>query len=133
MVWISVPHNHIGVYMTSCKWFCIKRSLKFFPEFIFPVLQAFSQLWCDLVESVGTETCDIFSFPLIEVLIWRGTFCRKPHLNRSSGPKAMSNWMILRTIENKNSYSFFWLYLTINAPDFRLIPLDRHTIASNVI
>ncbi len=24
-------------------------------------------------------------------------------------------------------HSFFWLYLTINAPDFRLIPLDRNT------
>ncbi len=24
-------------------------------------------------------------------------------------------------------HSFFWLYLAINAPDFRLIPLDRNT------
>ncbi len=24
-------------------------------------------------------------------------------------------------------HSFFWLYLTINAADFRLIPLDRYT------
>ncbi len=24
-------------------------------------------------------------------------------------------------------HSFFWLYLTINAADFRLIPLDRNT------
>ena len=24
-------------------------------------------------------------------------------------------------------HSFFWLYLTINAPDFGLIPLDRNT------
>ncbi len=26
--------------------------------------------------------------------------------------------------------SFFWLYLTINAPDFRLIPLDLNTYAA---
>ena len=30
-------------------------------------------------------------FYLIEVFIWRGTFCWKPHLNRTSGSKVMSN------------------------------------------
>ena len=34
------------------------------------------------------------------------------------------NWTILKTIEIN---FFFWLYLIINAPDFRLIPLDRNT------
>ena len=66
---------------------------------------------------------------LIEVLIWRGTFSWKLHLNRTSGSKVMSNWMILWTIENNNEkHFFFWLYLTINAPDidFRLI-IDRNT------
>ena len=38
---------------------------------------------------------------LIEVLLWRGTYCWKPHLNRISGSKVMSNWMVVKTIETK--------------------------------
>ncbi len=30
-------------------------------------------------------------------------------------------------MKTKEMHSFFWLYLTINAPDFQLIPLDRNT------
>ncbi len=46
-----------------------------------------------LAKSVGTRTSDNFTFlfQVIEVLIWRGTFCGKPHLNQSSGSKVMSN------------------------------------------
>ena len=44
---------------------------------------------------------------LIEVLIWRGTSCWKLHVNRSSGSKVMSNWRILRTIENNRSSLLF--------------------------
>ena len=55
-------------------------------------------------------------------------FCWKPHLNWSNGSKVMSNWMILKTIE---IHSFFWLYHTINAADFRLIPLDHNTYVQN--
>ncbi len=49
-------------------------------------------MWCDLGESVGSRTCDIFSFlfVLIEVFITRGTFCWKPHLNRTSGSKVIA-------------------------------------------
>ncbi len=77
---------------------------------------------CDLGKTVGTRTGDIFSFLLIliGVLILRCTFCWKPRLGRS----VMSNWRILRTIE---ICSFFWLYLRINAADFRLMPLGRNT------
>ncbi len=59
-------------------------------------------MWCGLGKSVWSRTCDIFSlvFYLIEVLIWRGTFCWKPHLNRTSGSKVMSNWMILKSKRN---------------------------------
>ncbi len=37
---------------------------------------------------------------------WRAlfTFCWKPHLNRTSGSKVMSNWRILKTIENKKKF-----------------------------
>ena len=34
-------------------------------------------------------------------------------------------------LKTKEIHSFFWLYLTINAPDFRLIPLDRNTYFAN--
>ena len=62
-------------------------------------------LWCDLGESVGSRTCYVFY--LIEVLIRRGTFCWKPHLNRTSGSKVINNWKILKTIENKwNAFLF---------------------------
>ncbi len=70
-------------------------------------LDAVNYLWCDLGKSVGTRTCLSFSvFYLNEVLIWRGTFCWKPHLNQSSGSEFMGNWRILRTIEKRNSFLF---------------------------
>ncbi len=84
-------------------------------------------MWCDLAGSCRTRTCDIFSFLfwLIKVLTSIGTFCWKPHLNWSSGSKVMSNWRILRTIENnRNSFLFLAIYLSINAADFRMILLD---------
>ncbi len=67
-------------------------------------------------------------FYLIEVLISRGTFCWKPHLNQTSGSKVISNWKILQNNRKQREiHNFFWLYLLINAPDFRLIPLDCNT------
>ncbi len=59
-------------------------------------------MWCNLGKSVGTQTCDIFSFldVLVDILpIWRGTFCWKPHLNGSSGSKVMSNGRIHNRIQ----------------------------------
>ncbi len=50
---------------------------------------------------------------LIEVLIWKGTFCWKTCLNWSSGTKVMSNWRILRTIEN-NRNAFLFLAVSHN-------------------
>ncbi len=66
-------------------------------------------------------------FYLIEVLIWRGTFCWKPHLNGTRGYKVMSRQ--LKDSQNnrkqKKFIPFFWLCLTIT-PDFWLILLDRN-------
>ncbi len=76
-------------------------------------------IWCDLGESVRSCKCDIFC--LIDVLIRRGTFCWKPHLNRSSGSEVMSNWKILRTIEN-NRNSF--LFLAISHNQWCRLPAD---------
>ncbi len=71
-------------------------------------------MWCDLGESVGSRTCDIFSFLFDwEVLIRSGTFCWKRPLNRSSGSKVMSNWRILGTIEN-NRNAFLFLAISDN-------------------
>ncbi len=85
---------------------------------------------CDAIFGNHFEVKQV-TFPflyLFEILIKRGTFCCKPLVNRTSGFKVISNWMILKTIEKKKEmHSFYWLYLTINAPDFRLIPLDRNT------
>ncbi len=41
-------------------------------------------LWCDLGKSVWNWTCDIFSFLCDWSTHLEGTFCWKPHLNRSS-------------------------------------------------
>ncbi len=69
----------------------------------------------------------------IWLLIWSGTFCWKPHLNQSSGFKVMSDWKILKTIERKRNSLIFWLYLTINAPDFWLILLDHNTFVGKAV
>ena len=89
-------------------------------------LQSALNLWCDLGKSIRTRTCDISVLYLIEVLIWRGTFCWKLHLNWTSGSKVMSNWRILKTRVKRN-LSYFWLYLAISAPDFQLIPVNGNT------
>ncbi len=64
-------------------------------------------MWCDLSGSVELAHVTFSVFYLIEVFTWRGTFCWKPHLNRSSGSKVISNWRVLRTIENnRNTFLF---------------------------
>ena len=71
----------------------------------------------------------IFSvFYLIEVLIRRGTFCWKPHLIGAVVPKLyqLKDYQTNRK-ENKCMNSYFWLYLTISARNFRLILLDCNT------
>ena len=81
-------------------------------------------MWCDLGKSVWSRTCDIFSWIL---------FCSFEEVHLAENPtwigpvvpiKVMSNWIILKT---KEIHSFFWLYLTINAHDFWVIPLDGNT------
>ena len=86
------------------------------------------------IEIVWIQKCDAISgnqsegkhvtfsvFYLIEVLIWSGTFCWKPRLNQTSGSKVMSNWRMLKTIENKIN-SFLWLSLSHNQCSW--IPTD---------
>ena len=74
-------------------------------------------MWCVLGKSNQSELEHVrFSvFYLVEVLIWRagGTFCWKPHLNRCSGFNVMSDWRVLRTIEN-NRNSFLFLAISHN-------------------
>ncbi len=95
----------------SSSWICSKR---------------FSRnwyLWSDLVKSFGTWTCDIFNSG--QFSIWWGAW-----------PWRWSLILLIAenpTIEgfseqqNRNSFLFLAIYLTINAADFRLIPLDRNT------
>ena len=65
--------------------------------------------------STKVEHVTFSVFYLIKVLIRRGTFCWKLHLNRTT--IVVPKWF--ETIENKrNAFLFFWLYLTINAPTF---------------
>ena len=52
-------------------------------------------------------------FYLIQVLIKRGTFSWKSHLNQTSGSKVMSNWRILRTTENRRN-AFLFLAISHN-------------------
>ncbi len=70
---------------------------------------------CDAIwgNHSDVEHVTFSDFYLIELLIWRGTFCWKPHLNRTSGSKVMSNWRILKTIENKRN-SFLFLAISHN-------------------
>ncbi len=69
-------------------------------------------LLCDVIWGNQSEVehvtfSDFYLTELNKVLIWRGTSCWKPHLNQTSGSKVMSNWTILKTIENKrNSFLF---------------------------
>ena len=60
-------------------------------------------MWCDLEESVGSWTCDIFSFLFAWSLIGRGTFCWKPPSELDQFFQSYSNWKILKTIENKRN------------------------------
>ncbi len=62
--------------------------------------------------------------------IWSKTSLRELKTSPESDQwfQSYSNWKILKTNE---VHSFFWLYLTINSPHFRLIPLDRNTCNAN--
>ena len=58
-------------------------------------------MWCDLLKSVWSRTCNISVFYFVEVFIW-DTFCSKPH-NQTSGSTVMRNWRLVKTIENKRN------------------------------
>ncbi len=73
-------------------------------------------MWCDLEESVGSRTCDIFSFLFIEFLVRRATFWWQPHLNRTSGSNVIA---IERFSKKKNKHThtqnaFLFLYSCIS-------------------
>ena len=85
-------------------------------------------LWCDLGESVWSQTCDIFSF------LFDWTAHLEKHILLKTSPE-LDQWFQgyeqLRDSQNnrkqKEIISFFWLYFTINVADFQLILLDRNT------
>ena len=81
-----------------------------------------------LGKSAWNRTCNIFSFLFDWVLIWKGTFHWKPHLIWTSGSKVLSNWRILKTIENKRN-AFLLLAVSQNQCSRlpRLIPLSHNT------
>ena len=83
-------------------------------------------MWCDLGKSVLRSNMWHFQFSLIEVLILERYILMKT-------PPESDQWFY-RYEQRKDSqnnrkliHSFFWLYLTINATDFRLIQLGRNT------
>ncbi len=64
-------------------------------------------------------------FYLIQVLMKRGTFWWKPHLNQTSGFKVIAKWRILIKIESKRNM-FLFLAVSHNQCS-RLTILDRNT------
>ena len=85
-------------------------------------------MWCDLGKSVWSRMWH-FEFP-ISLKCSLG----EVHLLLITPPESVqwfqsySNWRMHKTIENKKNNSFFCLYFLINAPNFRLIPLDRNNM-----
>ena len=68
-------------------------------------------------------------FYLIDILIRRGTFCWKPHPNRTSGSKALINWRIPKTIENMSLQVCFitsCLVVTLVAADVLFRIFESH-------
>ncbi len=65
----------------------------------------------------------IFSvFYLIEVLIWRGTFCWQPHL---SGPVVPKLWAILKdSLNNSKNKRNWFLFLAISHNQCSWLPTD---------
>ena len=89
-------------------------------------------MWCDVGESetLGVELVTFWVFYLKYSLLGEVHFAENPTwIGPVTGSKITAKfWKILKAIENpKKKHSFFWLYLTINAPNFRPIPLDRNT------
>ena len=80
--------------------------------------------WCNLGESVGSRTRDIFSFLFDCNAHLEKYILLKSSLESVQWSQGYEQMKILRTIE---ICFFLWLYLTINAADFWLIPLDRNT------
>ena len=66
--------------LRTCRWIASEHAC----FAVIPLHVQYAHLWCDLGESVGSRTCGFLIFLFyfnIEVLIRRGTFCWKPHLN----------------------------------------------------
>ena len=90
-------------------------------------MKCYVDMWCYQGKSVGTWTCDIFSF----LFDWSAHLERyillKIPLDRSSGPKIIEGFS--EQWKTKEINSFFWLYLTINAPDNPSDPArSQHTM-----
>ena len=88
-----------------------------------------SHLRCDLVKSVWSRACGIF------LLNWIVNLKRySPGVQFAENPTwigpVVPKLEQLKDSQNnrkQNKTFFFWLYLTINVPDLRLIPLDCNT------
>ena len=73
----------------------------------------FENTWCDLGKSVWSRTCDIFNFLFDWIAHLGKCILLKTLPNQTSGSKVMSNWVILKTIENKRN-SFVFLAISHN-------------------
>ena len=65
-----------------------------------------------------------FQFSIWLKCSFEEVYFTKTQLNRTSASNVMSK---LKDSQNKRNSFLFWLYLIINAPNFRLIPLDHNT------
>ena len=86
---------------------------------------ASNHMWCDLVEISLKSNSFLFELKYSEV----------PYILLKTPPESDYQWFqsykhlkkSQNNLKTKAIHSFFWLYPTINVPDFRLIPLDRNT------
>ncbi len=104
--------NHINFHVIFVKW-CDHISYNL-------------SKWCNLGKSVWSWTCDISSF-----LFWLKCLFGEVHFaeNPSESDQWFQSYEQLTDSQNntKEINTFFWLYLTINTPDFQMIKLDRNT------
>ena len=101
--------NLCDIQFISCeevKWHIapLERS-EDFPQFCsFSEIVKCEVIWCDLGKSAWSRTW---------VLIWRGTFCWKPYLNRIIGPvfpKLWAKWKDSQNSRNQKKFLFFFFF-----------------------
>ncbi len=106
--------NHCQV---NISWWILCMKLKF----------SLSTLWCYLGKSVWSQKHDIQSSIWLKCSFGEvHTLCWKLHLDRTSGSKHRAVKGFSKQFKTKELITFSG-YLTINVPDFPLIPLDHNT------